>query len=311
MMMLARTATQSVARQVRGNSTISGTIFYRCSYHAQISKTALICPAEKINWTYEELWAQVMTVAGGLTKAGYGPGSIVATDLDHTSQALLLQMAVAHNGMQILTVKNEEEYKKFSSMVGAQGSVPSSDKSFLTGPSVAELAKSGGKPGEPATDRNFDLAYYSSGSLTGNRQIYLHGVGIAGLLKIKPGEQVCVAASLNSSFGMGSVISAIVRSATVVLPDPASPELGDCTVVLADEEGLKKLNTKSKGALRDGLIKTGAYDGALGIPTITGFSEVAGVSVHNLGPDGKHALFDACGDTYFPLRCSPKMEMYQ
>lgn len=304
MMLQLRTASQRLSKQFerRANSTIAGTVYYRCSYHGT-EHTALVSPSENIKWTYGELWEQIMAVAGGLTKAGYGPGSVVATDLDRNAQNILLQMAIAHNQMQLLTVKNEDEYNRLASSVGVQGSVPSSSSSFLQGSTVSELRKSGGKADAAGgTDRNAPLAYYSNDIATGNRQVYLHGVGIAGLLKIKPREQVCVAASLNHSFGMGSVISAVVRSAVVYLPDATSPDLGDSSVLLADAEGAAAMAKKSSSTLRDGLVKVGPYNGETGIPQISGFGEVAGVSVHQLEAEGKHSLFDACADTYYPIR---------
>jgi hypothetical protein len=285
----------------RSNSTIAGTVYYRCTYHGP-ERTAVISPSEKIKWTYAEFWDQIEAVAGGLTKAGYGAGSIIATDLDHNSQSLLLQMACAHNQMQLLTVTNEEEYKRLGPSVGVQGAVSASESSFLKGTTVPQLQKSGGKAGPGATDRACPLAYYGSDIATGNRQVYLHGVGIAGLLKIKPDSQVCVAASLNHAFGLGGVVAAVVRSASIYLPDPSSPDMGDSDFLIADEKSSVALKGKSNSKLKDGIIKVGAYNDATGIPNISGFSEVGGVSVHELDSVGTHPLFDACSDTYYPLR---------
>jgi len=125
-------ATRQVAKSFehRSNSTIAGTVYYRCNYHNP-ERTALISPTENIKWTYGELWGQVMAVAGGLTKAGYGPGSVIATDLDRTTESLLLQLATAHNGMLLLTVNNEAELKGNS--VHVDGNVAASATSFLKG----------------------------------------------------------------------------------------------------------------------------------------------------------------------------------
>jgi len=298
-MMQLSMATRQLTKQFgRSNSTIAGTVYYRCSYHNP-ERVALICPSEKIKWTYGELWENVLTVAGGLTQAGYGPGSVIATDLDRNTPALLLQMAVAHNQMQLLTVKNEDEYKRLGAAVSVDGAVATSG-SFLQGPTVADLQKSGGKAGEGCTDRDSPLAYFGSSDVTGNRQVYLHGVGIAGLLQIKPGEQVCVAASLNNSFGIGAVLSAIVRSGVIYLPDPKSPDLGDSAILIADEENVDALQGKKSKNLRAGLVKRGAYNYQTGIPEISGSSEVAGVTVYDLSATGTHPLFDACSDTFYP-----------
>jgi len=39
---------------------------------------------------------------------------------------------------------------------------------------------------------------------------------------------------------------------------------------------------KSSSTLRDGLVNVGPYNGETGIPQISGFGQVAGVSVHQL-----------------------------
>ena len=41
---------------------------------------------------------------------------------------------------------------------------------------------------------------------------YLHGIGASGTLDVLEEDQVCVATSLHSAFGMGAVTCAIVRS---------------------------------------------------------------------------------------------------
>jgi len=264
-------------------------------------RTALVSPADNLKLTYGELWAKIMEVAGALTKAGFSAGSVVATDLDHSAQALFLQMAAAHNGMQILTVKDKDQYDRLGPMLPVQGAVMASGDSFLKGMTIADLQKSGCKPGEGATDRNAPLAYYGSDRVTSNRQVYLHGVGMAGLLAIKPEDQVCVAASLNHSFGMGAVLSAVVRSATIYLPPVESADLGGSTVLIADEKCLASHRDQPKSTLRGGLVKVGEYNGANGIPMISRSSHVAGAKVLELEREGKHPLFDACGDTYLPI----------
>jgi hypothetical protein len=298
-------APQALATRMahRSNSTIAGTVYYRCNYHNP-ERIALISPAESLKLTYGELWAKVMAVAGGLTNAGFGAGSVVATDLDRSAHSVFLQMAAAHNGMQLLTVKDEEEYNRLAPMVYAQGAVSASSDSFLKGMTIAELLSSGGKAGEGATDRSAPLAYYSTDEVTSNRQLYLHGVGIAGLLKIQPGEQVCVAASLNNSFGMGAVLSAVVRSGIIYFPPEGSTDLGGSSVLIADKRTLDSFVEKADkptSDLRGGLLKVGEYNSASDIPLICGSSQAAGTTLYELSGKGKYPLFDACSDTYFPV----------
>jgi len=297
-MMALRMATRQVAKSFerRSNSTIAGTVYYRCNYHNP-ERTALISPTENIKWTYGELWGQVMAVAGGLTKAGYGPGSVIATDLDRTTESLLLQLATAHNGMLLLTVNNEAELKGNS--VHVDGNVAASATSFLKGTTVSELQKSGGKAGEGAVDRHAPHAYYSSDTPTGHRQVYLHGIGIAGLLDIKAGEQVCVAASLNGPFGMGGVLSAVVRSAIIYLPGAKPQEMGDSAVLVADKASFDGLSGKKNANLRAGLVKVEDYNGETGIPQVSGSTELGGIAIHELAVAGSHPLFDANLNTYY------------
>jgi hypothetical protein len=278
-------------------------VSYRCDYH-NAERIALIAPAEKIKWTYGELWGQILAVAGGLTQAGFQPGSVVASDANSSSSGLLLQMAIAHNQMQLLTVTSQAEYERLSPSVGVSGIVAAENSSFLQGqgPTVSELQKSGGKAGAGGVDRNAPLAYYSGDDdiVTSNRQVYLHGVGIAGLLKIQPEEQVCVAASFNHAFGMGSVIGVVVRSGIIYLPDPENMDMGDSTLLVADEQTKGKL---AGSGLRGGLVKVGAYPSHNAIPMIKGSAEVAGTQVYEIAADGPHPLFDACKDAYWPGQC--------
>jgi hypothetical protein len=294
--MLTRQVANNFER--RSNSTIAGTVYYRCNYHNP-ERTALISPTENIKWTYGELWAQVMKVAGGLTKAGYGPGSVIASDLDRNSESILLQMAVGHNGMQLLTVHNEDELNRSS--VHVNGTVAASTSSFLKGATVSELQKSGGKAGEGAVDRGAPHAYYNSDTPTGHRQIYLHGVGMAGMLEIKAGEQVCVAASLNTSFGMGGVLSAVVRSGIIYLPGVTPQEMGDSAVLVADGDSFDKFRGKKNPNLRAGFVKIEDYNGETGIPNISGFTELGGIRIHQVAVAGSHPLFDACNNTFYPI----------
>merc|ERR1719235_2133484 len=129
---LSRQLNKQLAYASRGNSTIAGTVNYRCNYH-DAERTFFVDPAKDINWTYGDFWGQIMLVAGGLTKAGYGPGSTIATDLDHTIETILLQMACAHNGMQFVTAKDENELNRLSEFAFVDGSVPATNASFLQG----------------------------------------------------------------------------------------------------------------------------------------------------------------------------------
>jgi len=236
-----------------------------------------------------------MVVAGALKSSGFSAGDIVATDLDYTSQSILFQMAIAHEGMQLMTVKDAAQYNSLAPRLGVAGAV---GNSLPGGISFSDLVKAGGKAGEGATDRNYDLGYYGTDAIAGNRQVYLHGVGLGGLLQVQPCEKVCMAVSHQSVFGMGAVLAAIVRSGIIYLPPVGSPDLGECDVVIADEVGAQALSGKSDPSVKRGLVKVGSYNEQLGIPLINGSQEFAGTRVYTLAAEGQHPLFDACSDTY-------------
>jgi len=305
-----RLAASQVARRagaVRGNSTIAGTLYYRCSYHDS-KKVALICPHEKVQWTYGEFWEHVQRVAAGLKGLGYQQNSVVATDMKNTVPNLLLQMAAAHNGMVVLTVKNAAELDKLSEQIPVQGAVLASSGSFLskatfptTSLDAAALAKLSGKATEGATNRDAPLAYYSSAQETTNREIYLYGVGTAGTLEINDGDKVCVAASLNHPFGIGGAISAIIRNAAIYLPDMENPDLQDSTVVITDTHKLPSLrDAAAKGSkVRGGIVKVGS-----GFDLLTDKEALAGAELWTMGsaPNVFRPLFDACVDTYYSYK---------
>mmetsp|Transcript_79109 Transcript_79109/g.235721 ORF Transcript_79109/g.235721 Transcript_79109/m.235721 type:complete len:233 (+) Transcript_79109:188-886(+) len=231
---------------------------------------------------------------------GFQPGAVISTDMQNTVPNLLLQMAVAHNGMRVMTVKSAEMFGKLSAQVPVQGAVFAGGGSFLNkaplpiaGLEAEALLKLAGKAAEGATDRNADLAYYGSAEPTTNREVYLYGVGTAGTLEVRSSDQVCVAASLNHPYGLGGAIGATVRSAAVHLPE--SP------LLITDKHQLGPLRESAKGGskLRGGVVKVGSgYDlllekervGDAGLWTLGGGDEVF------------RPLFDACVDKYYSYK---------
>merc|ERR1719356_18555 len=169
--------------------------------------------------------------------------------------------------MQIVTVNDAEDLEKLSDCLYVKGAVMSSSSSPLSKSSVSMksvVADLKGKAPEGVTDRNLNLAYYNSPSVTTNREIYLVGVGTAGLLEIKPEDVVCVATSLNSALGMGAVICAMVRNATAYLPDPAKFEFKDSSLVFGDMAQISTLRNAAQGSkLRGGVLCTGQGDDVL------------------------------------------------
>lgn len=302
-----RTSCRVATGAVRSNSTIAGTLYYRCAFH-EGDRTALVVPHEKVKWTYKEFWDNVQRVAGGLKKMGYHSGQVIASDMGNSVANLVLHMAVAHNGMQVLTVKNKEELDALTEQVFVDGAVMSSGASFLSKASfpnssleASAFAQLAGPVSEGATDRMANLAYYSSPNPVTNREVYLYGVGTAGTLEIKPDDQVCIGVSLNHPFGMGSVISAIVRNATVHLPDLSKPELGDSTILMTDTHKLAALRDAAKGGskLRGGIVKVGS-----GYDLLNEKEKVGDAELWTLGSGEEvfRPLFDACVNTYYPYK---------
>jgi len=303
---------QFIARATRSNSTIAGCLYYRISYHDS-KKTGLVAPHEGVKWSYGEFWSRVERAAGGLKSLGYQPGSVIATDLTNSVANVLLQLAVAHNGMQLLTVKSKEELDRLAPMLPVMGAVMTDSSSFLQSASfdiktidAASFKKLEGKAGEGATDRNADHAYYSSENPNTNREIYLHGVGTAGLLETQPEDSVCVAANLNHPYGMGMVMSAIVRNAAIYLPDMANPEVADCTLLATDKHHLQTLagTVKADAPLRGGIVKVGSGTDVLGKTGHPAKEPFAGTELFAVGSGEPifRPLFDSCVDKYYSYK---------
>lgn len=300
-------ALSRAALAVRTNTTIAGTVYYRCAYHDK-HRTALLCPSENVKWTYDELWQQISSTAGGLKSLGYNEGDVVATDLQLTGNStanVLLQMAIAHNGMQLMTVKDAGELAALSEEIYVSGVVMKDSSSSLSAAPVdmkSVFSDVKGKGVEGVTNRNLQFAYYNTTEQTSNREVYLVGVGGAGLLEIKPDDVVCVAKPLNSALGMGAVICAMVRNATAYLPDMANFQLQDSSLIVCDREQVDMVRKVASGSkLRGGMVTTGNGDYVL-----EETEDIGGVKLKVLGSEScgpvMRPLFDACKDTYYSYK---------
>lgn len=289
------------------NSTIAGTVYYRCSYHNP-GALAVSSPHEGVNWKYDELWSNITRLSGGLNAMGYGKGDVVVSDLGLSAYNILLQTALAHSGMKILTVSNAEEFERLSQIVYVRGAVSVDSSSFLSkfnfdlpGLDVESLKSLKGKSLEGATDRKQTLAYYHSPSATTNREVYLYGVGTAGTLEIEENDKVCIGTSLNHPFGMGSVVAAIVRNSSVHIPDMAKPDLSDSTILVAGADTVSKFKLGSETKLRTGIVRTGdGYD------LLAEKRQEGNLALWQLD-DGTNKetfrpLWDACVDKYYSYK---------
>lgn len=302
-----RSSSRVTTGTARANSTIAGTLNYRCTYH-NADKLALLSPQENVKWSYGEFNGHVQRVAGGLKKMGFQPGAVIATDMKNTVPNLLLQMAVAHNGMRVMTVKNAEELGSLSAQVPVEGAVFAGGNSFLSkasfpiaGLEAEAFANIAGKVTEGAPDRNAILAYYSSKKPIGNREVYLYGIGTAGTLEILPDDQVCIAASLNHQYGIGGVVSALVRNASIHLLDLSKPELLDSTLLITDKHQLGPLReaAKSGSKIRGGVVKVSS-----GYDLLLEKEKIGNAELWTLGGGDQvfRPLFDSCVDTYYSFK---------
>merc|ERR1711865_796688 len=190
-------------------------------------------------------------------------------------------------------------------MVPVRGAVMASKSSFLSKTSLSmtsSIADIKGKAPEGNTDRRLPLAYYNTADVTTNRELYQAGVGLAGLLEITPDDTVCIATSTNKLAGMGSVVSAFVRNATVYIPDMANLDLTDTTLLITDEVALETVRKAKKGSkLRGGLVQVNG-----GEEVLWATEEVGGVNLRILGAGSKsevmRTLFDSCKDTYYSFK---------
>jgi hypothetical protein len=152
------------------------------------------------------------------------------------------------------------------------------------------------------TNRDLDLAFYSSTTNIPNRMLYLVGVGTAGLLDIKKDDQVCVAASLSHWFGVGCAVSAFVRNAAVYIPDPSSMDAQESTLLITDKHQLDAFRGVMKAGaskFRGGLVKVGS-----GNRVLNEKEDIAGASLFTLGTGAEYMrpLFDASVDMYYSYK---------
>lgn len=289
---------------IRTNTTIAETVYYRCNYHNK-EALALISAREEVQWSYAELWKRISSLAGGLKSMGFSQGDVIANDFQNGVGTVLLQLAASHNGMKVMTVANEGQLNELSKVVPVKGAVMANSSSFLSNSSLqmkASIADIQGKASEGITNRNLDLAYYNSAEASNNREIYLNGVGMAGLLEIKAVDTICIATSINKALGIGSLVSGFVRNAAVYIPDMANLDLGDSTLVIADEGALDSVRkAASQGSkLRGGVVMKGGDD------VLHATEDIAGVKLRILGSGSEaeimRPLTDACKDTYYSFK---------
>jgi len=295
----------------RSNTTLAGTVSYRCSYQDG-GATALVCAREKVKWSYNELWNQIDSVAGGLAQAGYGQGQVLASDVAATSASnVVLQLASAHLGVKFMSVESAEQFEKLRGNVHVTGAVMSSGNSFLAKsdlPVKSVMSEIKGKGNAGVTDRSLDFAYYGTDEATNNRYVYLAGIGSAGLLETTPNDIVCIASSTNHLFGMGGVISSFNRGAAAYLPDMGNLDLQQSTLVFTDSKNIDKVRGAAKkgSKLRGGVIM--AEDFGNEIPLVLNETEdVEGTPIRILVVDAPQEkvmreLFDACKDTYYDFK---------
>lgn len=294
------------AHWVRANSTIANTVSYRVMYHDGAA-TALHSPSENVKLSYVELDVKILEVAGGLTKLGYGKGDVMVTDIHHGASGALLQLAASHIGGVVVTVKNAAEVDALSNDIYMKGAVMSGTSSFLSKlnfDTKSIIGEVKGKGAEGVTDRDNLLAHYGSSKGVSNRVIYLNGVGLAGLLEIKPADVVCVAAPLSSQFGMGGCIAAFVRNATCYLPDISKVDMADATILLAEEAQLEQLR-KVKGAkIRGGAVQSACNGTDVLLDKYS--VDFAGTPLRKISTgtkdDAMSSLYDASKDTYYSFK---------
>jgi len=290
---------------VRANTTIAETVYYRCNYHNK-DALALISPCEEVQWTYAQLWKRISGLAGGLKSMGFSQGDVIANDCpQHSVGTVLLQLAASHNGMKVMMVSNEGEFTTLSKMVPVTGAVMENSSSFLSNTSLpmkASIADVQGKASDGVTNRNLELAYYNCAEASTNREVYLNGVGMAGLLDIKAADTLCIATGMNSALGIGSAVSGFVRNATIYIPDMANLDLGDSTLVITDEGNLDTVRkAASQGSkLRGGVVFKGGDDVLLATEDIGELKLrilASGTEAEIMRP-----LTDACKDTYYSFK---------
>eukprot|EP00965_Chrysotila_dentata_P207451 6184112-Pleurochrysis_carterae.AAC.2 len=97
----------------------------------RLERLALIAPQQGVTWTYGELDQRCRSLARGLREVGVAKGSFAVSDLPNVCENLVLQLALAHLGASIATVKDAEGLAKLCDRETVCVALSSSRSSFL------------------------------------------------------------------------------------------------------------------------------------------------------------------------------------
>jgi len=206
----------------------------------RLERLALIAPQQGVNWTYGELDQRCRSLARGLREVGVAKGSFAVSDLPNVCENLVLQLALAHLGASIATVKDAEGLAKLCDRETVCVALSSSRSSFLASAELkappiilAESSDEDIKPGsllfQEVSSAPADTAdalaredglmgVYNGASLTHGTALSL-ARDAAAHLQTTPDDRACVSITLCHAFGIGSATgSALSSGAAVVLP---------------------------------------------------------------------------------------------
>jgi fatty-acyl-CoA synthase len=221
---------------------------------------------------------------------GYNAGDTVAMCLPNNEENLLTQLATAHSGIRLATVKTGDALAAKVAELDCKG--------VLVDASDAEHASKAGGNLEPIivgaasgsldfqfmldggdidlelgvfgeTDPEAPFAFYNSSKGSSQAALTAQGMSVHEELQLKPEDKLCIPVTLNHGMGMGfGVCAALAAQCPLVIPGP-SPDaeatlsaLQDeaCTILYADSHTLKVLAPLASAgpSLRGGLLKIGS-----------------------------------------------------
>ena len=102
--MLARSRAASARRSL---STLSAAL-----QRAPPGALGLLAPQQGVAWSYGELDGRVRSLATGLRELGYAKDDVLVSNVPNTWENLVLQLALAHLGAAMATVKDADALAK-------------------------------------------------------------------------------------------------------------------------------------------------------------------------------------------------------
>ena len=190
---------------------------------------ALRSQTEALTLDFATLESRAAATAAVLQSKGLEAGQVLVSDLQNTSQNLVVQLACSSLGVAYGTAKNEKALSKLTSTLDVGGILCTdapNDGHMAHGVSLilpaADLhQESMGREGESVSGgANDNHAFYNSTSPLTNDTIDELAEDAVRHLELTPSDTACVSITLSHAFGIGSAAAACLSSgACISLPN--------------------------------------------------------------------------------------------